>query len=737
MIKVIRIQGVKSFAPDVQTTISLNPTLRVALFYGNNGAGKTAIGQVIHHNGNGINPYPGCDLECTGEGNYQYLVYNEDFVDRNFRNASAFPGIFTLGEDNAEALAEAEQLEGEEGGINARLSQIEDEARERSILEAVSLKAAQDATWKAYTDHKDGPLDSFLDGMGKSKARVFEQISSAALEKSEELATLEQLHTRMADIASSAPPKTHVNWDVCRFVVVEQSPLWQEAISGSSESRLAPLIEELRSMDWVRAGANLIRGDHCPFCQQSLPIDFTEELDRLIDTSYRHKIDQLRRMAEAYSSGIAALESEVAETFATEPLARESAELREAWASLLLLLTKNNDQIESKLRAPGEPVNLLDSRQEAARVTSQLSATNGRIDEFNDRIRHREAERSRIRQEFWKRMRFEHGGAVDVHEALVAESQRVMLAIGNEKAHLQQRRFAIRERLKKIGEDQTGTEKAVAGINARLRLHGINQFVIAKKQGEENRYCLERPNVGQELYRSLSEGEKTVIAFFYFVELVSGSLEKEKHLPQNRKIVVIDDPISSLSNTFIYDIAHLIATEIASGPSAVKQTIVLTHSLFFHHELVKQLHDLRLDKQCQYFRVVKRTHSTVVEMQRNDIKNEYDAAWEVIKDAHAGFGTTAGVANAMRCIFEHFFTFTSQRGAFKKALLEMETADRRFRPLSRYLDNQSHRNDQNITDFGDYEIQFFLDKFKEVFDATEYPHHYAIRMGLAIDSSTD
>jgi len=65
----------------------------------------------------------------------------------------------------------------------------------------------------------------------------------------------------------------------------------------------------------------------------------------------------------------------------------------------------------------------------------------------------------------------------------------------------------------------------------------------------------------------------------------------------------------------------------------------------------------------------------------------------------------------------------------------MENADRRFVPLSRYLDNQSHRNDQNLTDFGDHDIQFFLDKFKAVFDATQYPHHYASRMGLPIDGN--
>ena len=362
----------------------------------------------------------------------------------------------------------------------------------------------------------------------------------------------------------------------------------------------------------------------------------------------------------------------------------------------------------------------------------QIGETNNRIDEFNERIMRRAAERTRIETDFWKRMRHEHGGAVDVHQAQEYEGERIVGALNAERMQIQDRVTAINTRLAELRANSIGTEKAVEAINGRLKRHGINDFTIAKKQGDGNLYCLERPNVGQEDYKSLSEGEKTVISFFYFIELVNGSADPDHHVAQSKKIVVIDDPISSLSNTFIYDVAWLIANEIISGPTAVRQVFVLTHSLFFHHELIKQI---KQTGQCQYFRVVKRQNTIVVPMGKDDIKNEYDAAWEVIKDAHGNNGTTVGVANAMRCIFEQFFTFTSQQGAFKKALQEMENDDRRFVPLSRYLDNQSHRNDQNLIDFGDHDVQFFLDKFKAVFDATQYPHHYASRMGLPVQAA--
>lgn len=235
----------------------------------------------------------------------------------------------------------------------------------------------------------------------------------------------------------------------------------------------------------------------------------------------------------------------------------------------------------------------------------------------------------------------------------------------------------------------------------------------------------------------MSEGEKTVIAFFYFIELVNGSTEQDNHVAQDRKIVVIDDPVSSLSNTFVYDIAWIIANEIITGKMQVKQVLVLTHSLFFHHELEHQLGMLKQRGQIEHYRVVKRDNSVVVAMDPEDIVNEYDAAWAVIKDARDGNGTTIGVANAMRCIFEQFFSFTSQYGEFKRALSTLEAEDGTFTPIARYVDNQSHKGQRNLTDFGDYDVAYYLSKFKAVFDATRYADHYAIKMGERIDARSE
>src|SRR5690606_7494789 len=97
---------------------------------------------------------------------------------------------------------------------------------------------------------------------------------------------------------------------------------------------------------------------------------------------------------------------------------------------------------------------------------------------------------------------------------------------------------------------------------------------------------------------SLSEGEKTLISFLYFMELIKGTHDEHGVVEIAKTIIVIDDPISSMSQNFVYDVATIIQHELIKPPQDVKkvrQTIVLTHNLFFFHELVRQASGRRLE----------------------------------------------------------------------------------------------------------------------------------------------
>ncbi|WP_261641142.1 AAA family ATPase [Erwinia mallotivora] len=64
----------------------------------------------------------------------------------------------------------------------------------------------------------------------------------------------------------------------------------------------------------------------------------------------------------------------------------------------------------------------------------------------------------------------------------------------------------------------------------------------------------EGENCDTPVFGSLSEGEKTLIAFLYFLETCTGRKSRDDN-DQRKRLIVIDDPISSLSQNYVFEIA--------------------------------------------------------------------------------------------------------------------------------------------------------------------------------------
>lgn len=731
MIRKISIKNFKSFQSEEPSVINLNHTKRLGLFYGLNGAGKSAIGQVIYRNGNQIDPLPECSLEFTGEGQYQYLVYNEDFVEENFRNKDGFPGIFSIGKQDSEALRELEEKQKEASQLESRRDDLIERRKQWEQELNATFGKACDETWKVYTDHRHGPLKECTKKYGGSKSKLFLKLLSVSLNPGDAPPSTGDLVSRMRDVnATQASPKSRLDVDFGGFNEIETATVWNVPIIGSKDSSLAPLIERLRNIDWVKDGKKYLSDEVCPFCQQDLPHDFRDELSRLLDKTYQSQVNEVEALVGRYEQKIGSITAAMSNILATESFAEESGAIHQAWAELRRQLSENLSVMQRKKSAPGEKISIASSSKAVNAASQELAKINERIDAFNERIQHRDKEKNRIVDDFWKRMRYEYSGVIEMYNDAKNRVDVEMANLDTELGVIQTNLASIQGRLQELHSNSVGIDQAVEGINRRLESHGINAFKIKKKNGEDSLYCLDRPDSdGVDEYKSLSEGEKTLITFFYFVELVNGSLQSGAIIPQERKIVVVDDPISSLSHNYVYDISSIVVHEMFQAEPQIRQLLVLTHSLFFYHELVKQMEGIKKLGQCQYFRVVKREASDVRVMSKDEIKNEYQAFWQVIRDARNGDGSVASVPNAMRNIFEHFFAFVYQVDKFGAALHEMEKDDNEFTPLARYLHRKSHSDHINITDFGDHNIDYFLDKFRDVFERTGYLGHYNKMMG--------
>jgi wobble nucleotide-excising tRNase len=116
-------------------------------------------------------------------------------------------------------------------------------------------------------------------------------------------------------------------------------------------------------------------------------------------------------------------------------------------------------------------------------------------------------------------------------------------------------------------------------ISKYLNKMGIDHFDIdINEEKQDENIIIKYKNSTSEknkLKNCLSDGEKTALAFAYFLskfENEINTLEKVKD-----SVVVIDDPISSLDDNRLYSTAHLIWRNFEE----VKQLIVLSHNFLF------------------------------------------------------------------------------------------------------------------------------------------------------------
>lgn len=105
---------------------------------------------------------------------------------------------------------------------------------------------------------------------------------------------------------------------------------------------------------------------------------------------------------------------------------------------------------------------------------------------------------------------------------------------------------------------------------------GITHFTIDLREGQEENNILIKykgfDETKKRLRNTLSEGEKTALAFAYFMSKVTMEVANK-----GQTIIVIDDPISSLDDNRLYSTAYLIHDEFKD----YKQLFVFSHNMLF------------------------------------------------------------------------------------------------------------------------------------------------------------
>ena len=230
----------------------------------------------------------------------------------------------------------------------------------------------------------------------------------------------------------------------------------------------------------------------------------------------------------------------------------------------------------------------------------------------------------------------------------------------------------IKTQLKTLRGKTVETDTVKDSINLMLCDSGMRGFSLEPKAGVDSVYEVRRPD--GTIADNLSEGEKNFIAFLYFYHLVHGSDSADGETRE--KIVVIDDPVSSMDSSSLFIVSTLVRQMIeicrnnadnrnrtAEG-NFIKQFFVLTHNAYFHRE-VSYSYVAKYDYTSFYLIRKIGTKSTIrlcddvnpnaptERINVNPVKNSYAALWDEYKEIisrHDDRGSAA-VGNIERFAF--------------------------------------------------------------------------------------
>ncbi|MBV4554450.1 AAA family ATPase [Pseudomonas sp. SWRI102] len=713
MIKELNIDGVTSYKS--QSTFS--PTNKTSLIYGLNGAGKSTISEFLYNQG--APKFAKCSIKTSQE--CEILVYNQSFLNDYFYEEDNLKGIFTLSKENKVAL---QQIEADTKELEKHLITQQDNLKLAteavSKLEQEKIKASG-KVWEIKTNFSGGDrvLEFCLESLKRTEL-LFQHIIGLPLPDSAPGYTVDDLKAEASSIeGEGAAPFTTIPIISAGWLSIEGDSLWSKVIVGSQEGSVAEFIAKAGNSDWVKQGLQFISDEEdpqtCPFCQQeTVTKTIIDSIRRVFDEAYEQDIEQLELIKAQYEALTSRLNIQ---DIANSPLANK--ELVEAWTiaceALKASIRENILHIGNKIKSPSTPTTLTDTSLTVNLINNLLNNLNDKIGAHNDKLANKTKTKDGIKSRFWTLMRWDYDQTISAYSQSASELKDEISKISQEATKVDADVAASKGKIANLRKQTVNIEESIENINAGLVEIGIDGFSVVPYG--ENFYRVSRATEQENAFHSLSEGEKTVISFLYFMELCKG--QKTASAVPQAKVVVIDDPISSLSHLYVFNIGQLIKKYLIND-DLYKQVFVLTHSLYFFYELTHTNHKTRGDTQ-NLFRVFKNTNgSSVIPMKYEEIQNDYQSYWSIIKDQAS---PPALIANCMRNIIEYFFNFVQKKdfnNVFQKPALSTD----KFTTFYRYMNRESHSLGQNIFDIKEFDHQVFKDGLRLIFEECGYSEHY-------------
>ncbi|WP_067707720.1 AAA family ATPase [Erwinia sp. ErVv1] len=719
------IKNVRSYSKERGINIDLSK--KINLIYGQNGSGKSTISGYFYSPSN--SSYRECSF--SQKDDYQYIVYNNQFVEDSFYHKSEQPGVFTLSQSNKEVMEDIKQSDKKMASLKGSLTRLENGIKEKNEMLTKLENSCKDAVWKKTAHIRATELTELMTGSLRKDSlynKICTQVRKDEASSDDVLNEYKKLkNNKSSSFNSISLPSMPV-------LNTLQEELLLTPLIPSSNSYLSNVINELGNADWVKLGLGYVNDSKCPFCQgDTIDNDFLKAIKDVFDETYELRLEDLRSFHNDYSKACDEFTRELEHSLNGSGYISDDDSIWSLITQIGQALELNKNAIKEKIEKPSAVISVTDLSINQDELNKKIKNLNGEIKETNDRLNIYEASISNVTNKLWMVLRNSCGDVIDNNNGNMEELKKERNAIIKRKEILEGEIQQEKIKLSQLRKQVSNMDETIDKINASLRNLGLNGLEI-KKAHERNFFQIHRGNDNVEVYKSLSEGEKTIITFLYFLECCEGQLEEGE---VKDKLIVIDDPISSLSHDYIYEISSLIHYRIIEGMAPEAKVLILTHNLFFFQELLKLAPPkIKIfDKQYNLLRVVKNEFSDVIAMSKGDIKNEYESYWMVLKNVKDGIVNPVVLPNVMRNILEYYFSFSCKLESLRVVLekLAESESDITYKSFCRYMHRGSHSDSSNINNLGRGATEKYFEIFKNVFDKTDDLPHYNRMFGSEID----
>lgn len=733
MIESIQIAGIATYSgtPEVLSNLAT-----FNFFYGSNGSGKTTITRVIANEGS----FPTCCVTWKGGTKLQTMVYNRDFVTKNFNQSAEIKGIFTLGEKNVDTLSKIAAAKDELDALTKKIESLklglhgEDGAGGKKGELAALEEEFKNKCWSAYTKHKaklSDAFEGFRNDSEKFKGKVLqEQASNSATKES-----LEALEKRAKTVFGPTPTieQSIPSIETAKVVAHESNTILKKRVIGKDDVDIAAMIKKLGNSDWIREGLAFyeVNETMCPFCQQSTTDAFALSLNEYFNETFETDSKSIDDLATNYKTDSARLQQQIATVIATPSKFLDVEKLKAEKELLDSRVTINIQRLASKKKEPSQIVDMESISNVVATIKALINAANVLIADNNKMVANLAQERRNLTAQVWKYLlEVELKADLASYETKRDGLNKAITDMTAKIASATTDKGTKAAEIRTLEKETTSIQPTIDGINSLLSSFGFKGFLLAKADSGA-RYKLVRSD-GVDAKETLSEGETSFVTFLYFYHLLKGS-DSETGMTTDR-VVVFDDPVSSLDSDILFIVGSLIKglfDEVRAGVGHIKQIFVLTHNVYFHKEVTFNPSRCKVAMREETFWVVRKSDlvSKIEKHNSNPIKTSYELLWAEVRRPDRSNLT---IQNTLRRILENYFKILG--GVDPKKICVMFDGKEKLicNTLFSWVHDGSHfAHDDLYVSIDDSQVEPYLNVFKSIFIKLDHEAHYNMMMKSA------